>query len=190
MPQGWDSIRYQLIDTLSHTIGHHDFKTGVDIQLDDQNTYFLGNKDGTFTFRTDAPFDPNDRSTYPFQYTRTIGDWYDPRKNEIYSGFVQDTWRAHSRLTLNLGVRYDTETIFARAKSINVDQDFNNFAPRLGATWTPTADGRMSAAARKRISEAQKARWAKQKRETSGTGKAAKKAKRSRKAKGQDVGNG
>ena len=98
MPQGWDSIRYQLIDTLSHTIGRHDFKTGVDIQLDDQNTYFLGNKDGTFTFRTDAPFDPNDRSTYPFQYTRTIGDWYDPRKNEIYSAFVQDTWRAHSRV--------------------------------------------------------------------------------------------
>ena len=29
MPQGWDSIRYQLIDTLSHTIGRHDFKTGV-----------------------------------------------------------------------------------------------------------------------------------------------------------------
>jgi hypothetical protein len=105
MPQGWDSVRYQIVNTLSHTVGRHDFKTGVDIQIDDQNTYFLGNKDGTFTFRTDAPFNPNDRSTYPFQYTQTIGDWYDPRKNEIYSAFVQDTWRAHDRVTLNLGVR-------------------------------------------------------------------------------------
>lgn len=112
MPQGWDSVRYQLIDTLSHTIGRHDFKAGVDLQLDDQHTYFLGNKDGTFTFRTDAPFDPNDRSTYPFQYTRTMGDWYDPRKNEIYSGFVQDTWRAHDRLTLNLGVRSNSRRDF------------------------------------------------------------------------------
>lgn len=140
MPQGWDSIRYQFINTLSHTIGRHDFKAGVDIQLDDQNTYFLGNKDGTFTFRTDAPFDPGDQSTYPFQYTRTLGDWYDPRDNEIYSGFVQDTWRAHERLTLNVGLRYDTETIFAKAKAVNVEQDRNNFAPRLGATWTPDAD--------------------------------------------------
>ncbi len=142
MPQGWDSVRYQFVDTLSHTIGRHDLKAGVDIQLDDQNTYFLGNKDGTFTFRTDAPFDPNDRSTYPFQYTQTIGDWYDPRKNQIYSGFVQDTWRAHDRVTLNLGVRYDTETIFARAKAVNVDQDLNNVSPRLGAVWTPTSDAR------------------------------------------------
>jgi len=71
-------------------------------------------------------------------------------------------------------------------------------ARQAGATAVATAGGlvgngrkrTMSAAARKRISEAQKARWAKQKRETSGTGKAAKKAKRSRKAKGQDVGNG
>ena len=142
MPQGWDSVRYQFADTISHTIGRHDLKAGVDIQLDDQNTYFLGNKDGTFTFRTDLPFDPNDRATYPFQYTQTIGDWYDPRRNEIYSGFAQDTWRATDRLTFNLGVRYDTETIFARARAIDVDQDLDNFAPRLGVAWMATGDGR------------------------------------------------
>jgi len=142
MPQGWDSVRYQIIDTLSHTLGRHELKAGVDIQLDDQNTYFLGNKDGTFTFRTDAPFDPNDRSTYPFQFTQTIGDWYDPRKNEIYSGFIQDTWRATNRLTVNAGLRYDTETIFAKARAVNVDQDLDNVAPRVGATWTATEDGR------------------------------------------------
>lgn len=142
MPQGWDSVRYQFVDTLSHVIGRHELKAGVDIQLDDQDTYFLGNKDGTFTFRTDAPFNPDDRSTYPFQFTQTLGDWYDPRRNEIYSAFIQDTWRANDRLTLNAGVRYDTETIFARARAVNVEQDLDNFAPRFGATWTPTADGR------------------------------------------------
>jgi len=142
MPQGWDSVRIQFIDTLSHTIGRHDLKAGVDIQLDDQNTYFLGNKDGTFTFRTDAPFDAANPATYPFQYTRTIGDWYDPRKNELYSAFVQDTWRAHNRLTINAGLRYDTETLFAQGKAINVKQDLDNFAPRAGFVWTAAADGR------------------------------------------------
>lgn len=60
----------------------------------------------------------------------------------MYSGFVQDTWRVHDRLTLNLGLRYDTETIFAKAKSVNVDQDLNNFGPRIGFTWTPSATAR------------------------------------------------
>ena len=139
MPQGWDSVRYQFVDTLSHTIGRHELKAGVDMQLDDQNTYFLGNKDGTFTFRTDAPFDPNDRSTYPFQYTQTIGDWYDPRKNEIYSGFVQDTWRAHESPDRQrrpaLRHRDDLREGARRSTSIRIS---NNVAPRVGATWTAT----------------------------------------------------
>jgi hypothetical protein len=142
MPQGWWSTRVQIVDTLSHAVGRHEFKTGVDIQLDDQDTYFLGNKDGTFTFRTDAPFDANNQATYPFQYTQTIGDWYDPRKNQMYSAFAQDTWRVDERVTLTLGVRFDTETIFSKAKAIVVDQDLNNFAPRLGVVWTPFAGGR------------------------------------------------
>jgi hypothetical protein len=142
MPQGWWSTRVEVVDTLSHAVGRHEFKFGTDIQLDDQDTYFLGNKDGTFTFRTDAPFDPNNQATYPFQYTQTIGDWYDPRKNQMYSAFAQDMWRVDDRVTLTLGVRFDTETMFAHAKAIAVDQDYNNFAPRLGVVWTPFANGR------------------------------------------------
>ena len=65
MPQGWDSVRYQVVDTLAHTIGRHELKAGIDLQFDDQNTYFLGNKDGTFTFRTDAPFNPDDGPRIP-----------------------------------------------------------------------------------------------------------------------------
>lgn len=144
MPQGWDSWRLELVDTLTHTVGKHELKFGADVQLDKQNTYFLGNKDGTFTFRTDAPFNAADRSTYPIQYTQTIGDWYDLRKNQMYSGFVQDTWRVHDHVTLNLGLRYDTETLFANAKAVGVPQDLNNFAPRAGFNWTPTDDRRLA----------------------------------------------
>lgn len=142
MPQGWDSVQYQFVDTLTRTLGRHELKAGVSVQLDDQNTYFLGNKDGTFQFRTDAPYNPADPSTHPFQFTQTVGDWYDPRKNEIYSAFVQDTFRAHDRLTLNVGLRYDTETIFAKARAVEVDQDLDNVAPRFGLNWVPTSDGR------------------------------------------------
>ena len=81
MPQGWNARRYRSVDTLSHTIGRHDLKAGVDVQLDDQDTYFLGTRARTFMFRTDLPFDAANPATYPFQCTRTLGDQYDPRKN-------------------------------------------------------------------------------------------------------------
>jgi len=88
-----------------------------------------------------------------------------------------------------------------RAMADNIASGAVNVAGAVrqaGATAVATAGGlvgnrrkrTMSAAARKRISEAQKARWAKQKGETGGTAKTARKGKRGRKAKGQDVGNG
>lgn len=142
MPQGWDEVKLQFVNNFSYTVGSHDLKLGADIQLIDVDVWFLGNKDGTFQFRTDAPFNPNDPSTYPFQYTRTLGDPNDPRNNRIYGFFVQDTWRFSQNLTFNAGVRYDTENAFTEAKFIDTPDDRNNFAPRLGFAWDPFKDGR------------------------------------------------
>jgi outer membrane receptor protein involved in Fe transport len=54
--------------------------------------------------------------------------------------FVQDTWRATNRLTINPGIRYEQETLNG-----SIIQDFslsNNWAPRIGATYLLTSDGR------------------------------------------------
>ena len=79
-----------------------------------------------------------------------------------YSAFAQDDWRATSRLTLNLGVRYeyttpvfdvnnrlanfDTATnslVFAKPGGIEarstVKPDYNNFAPRIGLAYQVAA---------------------------------------------------
>ena len=54
--------------------------------------------------------------------------------------FIQDSWKVGDRLTVNPGIRYDTETL---------DGDLilgwklkNNWAPRLGAAYDVTGDGK------------------------------------------------
>ena len=49
-----------------------------------------------------------------------------------WAGFVQDTWRAHPRLTLNLGLRYDYQSLL---------DDYNNLGPRASFVWDPKGDG-------------------------------------------------
>jgi hypothetical protein len=140
MPQGRDENRWQFINNFTYTLNSHDLKTGVDVSIIRAPTFFPRNADGTFTFTTDRPFDPNDLSTYPTQFTQSIADpWVDLDDN-IYAFFLQDTWRVRTDLTLSMGIRYDREDAFSRITG--VPDDTNNFAPRLGVVWDPFKDGR------------------------------------------------
>jgi outer membrane receptor protein involved in Fe transport len=70
-----------------------------------------------------------------------------------YNLFVQDDWRASSRLTLNLGLRYEYQKN-PRAISANVNSalpqtansvnDRNNFGPRVGFALDVNGDGKTS----------------------------------------------
>ncbi len=140
MPQGRDENRWEVINNFSYSWPAHDFKAGMDISIVRAPTFFPRNRDGTFTFATDAPFNPNDSSTYPTQFTQSIADPDVPLPDDLYSFFVQDSWRAGGRLTLNFGIRYDRENSFSRING--VPDDTNNWAPRAGFVWDPTGGGR------------------------------------------------
>src|SRR5262245_30694377 len=65
-------------------------------------------------------------------YAQTFGDPVVNQRNPNLGVFVQDEWRAGSRLTLNVGVRNDLQFL----ETINTDT--SNLSPRAGFAWAPT----------------------------------------------------
>ncbi len=69
--------------------------------------------------------------------------------------YIQDTWRAGSRLTLNLGVRLENEFLPPYKAEVNGVKVANpvsfgwgdKIAPRLGAAWDMNGDGKWKASA-------------------------------------------
>ncbi len=56
-------------------------------------------------------------------------------KQWLITGFVQDSIRLHRDLTVDIGLRYDRQTLTDSTK---------DFAPRLGFGWHPGGDARWS----------------------------------------------
>jgi hypothetical protein len=126
-------------DTLSWTKGKHFLRFGGTAAH--HTSGGIGNEPGmailgTFTFKntTTAPFEQltlNDVQNYtePISYGVTsyeLSQW-------MSAVFIQDSYRVRNDLTLDLGLRYDNQTL----------TDANaNFAPRLGFGWHPGGDTR------------------------------------------------
>lgn len=125
---------YRLADTVSYTRGSHSAKFGFDYNYVSADNFNDGDANGVFFFATDRPFDRNDPRTYPERFQIRVGG---PQQfvltNHNTSLFAQDNWKVNDKLTLNLGVRYDDETI---------SSDNNNISPRLGFAYDPAGSGK------------------------------------------------
>jgi hypothetical protein len=56
-------------------------------------------------------------------------------------GFVQDSWNILDRVTVNLGVRYDSQVVTGNDGNVGLSLP-NQWSPRIGAIWDPTREGR------------------------------------------------
>lgn len=140
---------FQWVDNLSITSGRHFLKTGVDIRRIRTDEFALFRGRGQYIFNSFQDFANN--IIRRGGAIKTFGPGrYAGRTTALYAYF-QDDFKVRSNLTLNLGLRYEVQSIpgdgyfqglneevqspvftFRRVKA-----DKNNFAPRLGFVWSP-----------------------------------------------------
>jgi len=127
--------------------GDHDLKAGFQYQYSRNALEEQGSMNGAFSFASDKEFNAADPSTYPERLSIRV---------PVPSGQVtfvhslafygQDKWKVSTKLTLNLGLRYDVD-IFPFHQPFNplltgsgYPVDKNNFQPRAGFAYN--IDGR------------------------------------------------
>ena len=136
------SRQAQFSDTLSWAVGRNNFRFGTSIIR--HSSGGTGSEPGTATLGTFTFLTTGTRSTLPFDqltindvlnYTQPINFGISSYKlNQwLLTGFVQDRIQVRSNLTIDLGLRYDRQTL-TNAK--------NNFEPRIGFGWNPNGDSR------------------------------------------------
>jgi hypothetical protein len=114
--------------------GDHTLKAGAGLFRGKADPKITGsNFVGSFVFPTNLPFDPANARTYPSQFSIRLGSIYTFADDHRWYSFVQDRWQL-DRLTLNLGVRWDYQTLTPNTKTA--------FGPRFGVAWDPTGTAR------------------------------------------------
>ena len=131
----------QFADTVSWTRGRHNLRFGGSVTH--HTSGGTGSEPGqavlgTFTFisTTTAPFDQLTLADVQ-QYSQPVsyGVTSYELKQWMSVGFVQDSFRVRNDLTLDLGLRYDRQTLTDATA---------DFAPRLGFGWHPNGDSRLA----------------------------------------------
>jgi hypothetical protein len=156
-PQFGFQNQYQVTDNVSWTKGKHSLKFGFDgwKQISPQ----------AFTQRSRGDYEWSNLSDYLFDYNpdyiaqRSLGNsvYYGDR---IFSGvYVNDSWKATSHLTVNVGLRYEyqtvpySETLQTRNAVSNVPglivfqkptAQKDAWMPRVGLAYSPGTSGKTS----------------------------------------------
>jgi hypothetical protein len=178
-----DERKWQIGDTLYYQLGNNSFKFGTDTvhnyDLTNQSQYY----EGLYTYSNNianyladlaskgvghgvcdsaqqiaASATASAVGSYPCytNYMQEFGPTTFDFSTLDYGFFGQDNWKILPRLTLELGVRYDYETIPGAVASLtaqtgsyvpfsginNNPSDKNNFGPRVGFSWDVFGNGR------------------------------------------------
>ena len=156
-PQGQLTFR----DAVSYLRGNHAFKFGFE--------HIIAIYDSSNTAQTQGAFQFADLTSFlkgtPTSGVATIGDPEVRMRTRWYSGFIQDTWRVNSRVTLTPGLRYEyigpphekdnlmgafdpsvpgglVQVGPGLPRSTLYNAEKLNFSPRIGVAWDIRGNGK------------------------------------------------
>jgi hypothetical protein len=119
----------EVVATVSHQRGSHAVRFGMNFLRNANVIEFPRAARGTYAFSSLANFLSGTYNNAGF--TQTFGATEIAQTNPNAGWYVQDEWKAHRRLTLNMGLRYDLQFLES------IDTDTNNVSPRVGFAWSP-----------------------------------------------------
>ena len=151
---------FQGYDDATYAKGKHTLTFGVTVERDQNNTLGGVLPNGEWSFGSINNFLTNVPTFFEGGLPGTPVVPHDLR-DTIYAGYVQDSWKRFSNLTINIGLRYEmvtntTETAGrlgslstpTSPSSIAINSFFTNnptvknFEPRVGIAWDPYHNGK------------------------------------------------
>jgi hypothetical protein len=128
-PSGASVVTTGFSDQFTYTPQNHTLKFGFGASKNGGTNVVGANYFGLFEFAGNRPFDQTNLATYPNRFRMRLGNLFYGMDDWRTNFFVADKWQATSKLTLNLGVRYDYQHIIPNTKDA--------FAPRVGVAYAP-----------------------------------------------------
>lgn len=153
-PRGRTDNNYQLFGNMNWTHGNHNWKWGYEWRRTSIDGYFDNGYRGKLIFADLADF----LAGIPYKGRSAMGESSRTSFQSSNALYLQDSWRASSKLTLNFGLRWDyygvigadnnAFTILNKTTGNLVHpkelypKDWKNFAPRVSLAYDLTGKGR------------------------------------------------